>query len=193
MIANHGQQLSTTIGGKDRYSVPLSNLDEVSLPVGIDGVEFVDLSDELDAHIGYRAVREVKMYGRHEVIEDGRTLREVIQARAFIMPMVTEYTVGGYDGDSIPVHYFLDTKVTIVGDPDGAERKGCSSLASLMRNSGYLGIIIPSIEGVQTRLFYPETDRIISVKTTGWIGGSLKTIGPVVGIRRMESRPAPQR
>jgi hypothetical protein len=170
--------------GQGEQPTSVTSLDEMHLPK-IEGVEFADFSAELDALIGHKSVQEVEITSEGEqarFIELGQTLREIIQTRAFMLPLVVAYRVGGFDGDAVPVDYFIGRNVDIVEHPYVAAKRGHRALALKMRKLGQLGIVVPFNEKAceQTRTFTPETSRIISIDM---IGSSSKGIGAVTGLK----------
>jgi hypothetical protein len=176
--------ISVTQGrGKDGVSATVS--EGLVLPE-MEGVEYADFSPELDIPLRWdTAVHEIKVGASGEqsrFIEQGQTLREIIQARAYMLPLVVAYRVGGFNGDTVPMDYYIGRNVEVVEHPYVADKRGHRSLALKMRKFGQFGIVVPFMEEAseQTRTFNPETSRIISIDM---IGSSLKRIGAVTGLK----------
>jgi hypothetical protein len=154
----------------------------------IEGVEFADFSTELDApltgdmHVYPESIMGMELPWMKDAGTEvqGRTLREIIKARAFIDPLVLAYRVEG-PGDEYKT-YLLNGE--LVGTPEGAEARGIPRLAFVMRMSAHIGLpgvylaLIQDFKpDAQQFILYPDISRVVAVS----IGA--KKIGPAIGLK----------
>ncbi len=193
--------------GKDGAPVDLLNPDfvekfaDLQLPQ-LDGLGFVDCSTELDRPQGLyngtsvtelsldMSLAKIGWTTVAPVFGSGRTLKEIIQARCAVDPLVIGYRVRSftdYRGKRILLEtdYFLNGE--IVTTPEHADQVGAHKLAESMRVHERPGILLANIDTWTDFDQHPLLDSRPYSKTrviATTIGA--REIGAVVGVRAIE-------
>jgi len=180
---------------KDRliYGDPIATtLAEAKLP-HVEGVEYVDVSHELDEPLGDRTVEYSAMFafsdsGQHAEA-NGRTLREAMESTSAIPlvgPLVVNYTVYDNSKRGHTKDYIVNGE--LIGSPEEAEERRITRLAEVMRIGlpAKVGVYLPLLgpHANQQILLYPDITRIVDVKVgVAGVGKFKGDIGVVIGAK----------
>jgi hypothetical protein len=175
------------------YGDPIATtLADARLPQ-VEGVEYEDVSSELDEPLGNRTVEYTSMFAFSDTPQyeraPGRTLREAIDATSAIPlvgPLVIAYHVNAPKGETSK-DYLVNGQ--LIGSPEEAERRRVTRLAEVMRMKlpAKVGVFLPLIPPQslgQQFMMYPGIVRVVDVKVgVAGLGKFKGEIGVVVGVK----------